>query len=221
MSVSGSAYERRVSRTASAEALDERRLDRNAVWHERHRMLVLRSERFEAADIYINNGVCAFFASRDPQIQAEAGLPPDVLRCSGLIIPVVHRCSPFDLTPEEWAATQDLLIKARLALHQSSRPTVTPWAGTTKGGFTHTPTRTAAARDWRVDPQPSAVRSSSLYLIMGSLSDGLSAATPLIAINSGDQPLELLCASGVPGRPGRCQPSRRHAPIRRHRGKPD
>lgn len=78
--------------------------------------------RFESADIYINNGLCAFFASRDPQVRAEAGLPPDVLPGSGLVVPVAHRCSPFDLTSGEWAATQDLLIKARLALHQLIAP---------------------------------------------------------------------------------------------------
>lgn len=46
----------------------------------------------------------------------------DVLPGSGLIVPIAHRTSPFDLTADEWAATQDLLIKARAALHEWLAP---------------------------------------------------------------------------------------------------
>lgn len=31
---------------------------------------------------------------------------------SGIIVPKAHRPSPFDFTPEEWAATHSLLLKA-------------------------------------------------------------------------------------------------------------
>ena len=79
-------------------------------------------DRFRAADVYIENGPCIFFASRDPELRAEAILPPDVLPGSGVIIPIAHRAGPFNLTPAEWAATQDLLIKARAALHELLAP---------------------------------------------------------------------------------------------------
>jgi histidine triad (HIT) family protein len=32
---------------------------------------------------------------------------------SGIIVPIAHRASPFDLTAEEWAATHDLLRQAK------------------------------------------------------------------------------------------------------------
>jgi hypothetical protein len=44
-------------------------------------------DRFRGADVYIENGDCIFFASRDPKIRAEANLPSDVLPGSGVIIP--------------------------------------------------------------------------------------------------------------------------------------
>lgn len=78
--------------------------------------------RFHTADVYIENGFCVFFAVRDPQVRAEAGLPVDVLPGSGLIVPIAHRTSPFDLTADEWTATQDLLIEARPALHKWLAP---------------------------------------------------------------------------------------------------
>jgi hypothetical protein len=43
-------------------------------------------DRFRMAEVYIENGECIFFASRDPKIRAEAGLPSDVLPGSGVII---------------------------------------------------------------------------------------------------------------------------------------
>jgi diadenosine tetraphosphate (Ap4A) HIT family hydrolase len=60
-----------------------------------------------AADVYIENDWCVYATSRDPRD------PPDVLPGSGIIVPKAHRASPFDFTPEEWAATQDLLIRAK------------------------------------------------------------------------------------------------------------
>jgi diadenosine tetraphosphate (Ap4A) HIT family hydrolase len=41
---------------------------------------------------------------------------------SGAIVPIAHRTSVFDLTPAEWADTQDLLLQARMALHDLLAP---------------------------------------------------------------------------------------------------
>lgn len=46
----------------------------------------------------------------------------DILQGSGLIVPKQHRETAFDLTPEEWAATQDLLQQARQLLDDTLRP---------------------------------------------------------------------------------------------------
>jgi diadenosine tetraphosphate (Ap4A) HIT family hydrolase len=79
--------------------------------------------RFRKADVYIENDFCIFFAATsNSEIRAEADLPPDVLPGSGAIIPIAHRTSPFDFTADEWAATHDLLIKARGALHELLAP---------------------------------------------------------------------------------------------------
>ncbi|WP_460528449.1 HIT family protein [Flindersiella endophytica] len=81
-----------------------------------------RLDRFRAADVYLENEHCVFFASSDPSVQAEAGLPPDVLPGSGVVVPIVHRRSPFQLTAAEWVATHDLLVRARAALHEWLAP---------------------------------------------------------------------------------------------------
>ena len=52
----------------------------------------------EAAEVYIENDHCVYASTRDPRD------PPDVLPGSGVIVPIAHRASPFDFTPEEWAA---------------------------------------------------------------------------------------------------------------------
>jgi diadenosine tetraphosphate (Ap4A) HIT family hydrolase len=59
------------------------------------------------ADVYIENEWCVYASSRDPTD------PPDVLPGSGIVVPKAHRPSPFDFTPEEWAATHDLLLQAK------------------------------------------------------------------------------------------------------------
>jgi hypothetical protein len=53
--------------------------------------------RLREADIYLENDYCIYSSIRDPRD------PPDVMPGSGLIVPKVHRASPFDLTAEEWA----------------------------------------------------------------------------------------------------------------------
>lgn len=60
-----------------------------------------------AADVYIENEWCVYASSRDPRD------PPDVLPGSGIVVSEAHRASPFDLTPEEWAARHDLLLEAK------------------------------------------------------------------------------------------------------------
>jgi hypothetical protein len=78
--------------------------------------------RFRKADIYLENDFCAFFASRDDGMRDEAGLPPGVLPGSGVVVPIAHRRSPFELSEAEWAATRELLIEARAALHEWLAP---------------------------------------------------------------------------------------------------
>jgi diadenosine tetraphosphate (Ap4A) HIT family hydrolase len=66
--------------------------------------------RFRAAEICIENDLCVYASTRDPRD------PPDVLPGCGVIIPIAHRVSPFDLTDEEWAATHELLRAAKAAV---------------------------------------------------------------------------------------------------------
>jgi|GEM_PF-510561 len=57
------------------------------------------------------NQCAAYFAGNEP-----------VLRGSGVIIPKAHRTTVFDLTPDEWAATHELLQVARRHMHDSIHP---------------------------------------------------------------------------------------------------
>ena len=66
-------------------------------------------EVLRAADVYIENDLCAYASTRDPRD------PPDVLPGCGVIVPIAHRTSPFDFTDEEWAATHELLLQAKVA----------------------------------------------------------------------------------------------------------
>lgn len=70
-----------------------------------------------AADIFIETPHCIFVPTRDRDIRVQAGLGAGVLPGSGAIAPIAHRTSVFDLTPAEWADTQDLLLQARMVLH--------------------------------------------------------------------------------------------------------
>src|SRR5436190_10351785 len=51
-----------------------------------------------SADIFIENEWCVFVASDDDDIRTRAQLHPDVLPGSGVIVPIAHRTSPFDLS---------------------------------------------------------------------------------------------------------------------------
>jgi diadenosine tetraphosphate (Ap4A) HIT family hydrolase len=75
-----------------------------------------------AAEIFIETPRCIFVSTRDPDIRAQASLAEGVLPGSGAIVPITHRTSVFDLTPAEWADVQDLLLQARLALHDLLGP---------------------------------------------------------------------------------------------------
>jgi histidine triad (HIT) family protein len=75
-----------------------------------------------SADLFIENELCVFVSSEDPEIRARAGLAPGVLPGSGIIVPIAHRSSPFALTADEWSATRELLLLARRALHDVFAP---------------------------------------------------------------------------------------------------
>jgi diadenosine tetraphosphate (Ap4A) HIT family hydrolase len=68
------------------------------------------------AEIYLENELCVYASSRDPRD------PVDILPGSGIIVPKAHRASPFDLTAEEWAATRELLLKAKAAIDAQRAP---------------------------------------------------------------------------------------------------
>ena len=72
--------------------------------------------QFRAADVCIENAFCLYASTRDPRD------PPDVLPGCGVIIPIAHRPSPFDFTADEWAATHELLIKAKAAQDERLAP---------------------------------------------------------------------------------------------------
>lgn len=69
-----------------------------------------------AAEVCIENEHCVYASTRDPRD------PADVLPGSGVIVPKAHRASPFDLTPDEWAATRELLLKAKAAQDERLAP---------------------------------------------------------------------------------------------------
>jgi histidine triad (HIT) family protein len=63
--------------------------------------------QFREAEVCLENDYCLYASTRDPRD------PVDVLPGCGVIIPIAHRLSPFDFTPEEWAATHELLLLAK------------------------------------------------------------------------------------------------------------
>ena len=65
--------------------------------------------QFRAAEVCFENDHCLYASTRDPRD------PLDVLPGCGVIIPIAHRLSPFDFTPEEWVATHELLLLAKTA----------------------------------------------------------------------------------------------------------
>ena len=73
-------------------------------------------DNLRGAEVYIENAYCVYASTRDPRD------PPDVLPGSGIVIPIAHRASPFDVTSEEWAAMHELLIKAKAAWDERLAP---------------------------------------------------------------------------------------------------
>ncbi len=71
---------------------------------------------FHKAEVYFDNEYCVYASTRDPRDS------PDVLPGSGILVPIAHRASPFDLTPDEWAATHDLLLEAKAAWDERLAP---------------------------------------------------------------------------------------------------
>ncbi len=72
-------------------------------------------EGFRRSEVCLENAyaICASNGFQSPQ---------DVLPGSGIIAPLEHRCSPFELSPEEWRATYDLLVAAKQVVAERWRP---------------------------------------------------------------------------------------------------
>lgn len=66
---------------------------------------------FPEQEVVIENEHCVFVRTPQP-----------VLAGSGLIVTKAARETVFDLTPEEWAATYDLLQKVKAYLDRTMRP---------------------------------------------------------------------------------------------------
>jgi histidine triad (HIT) family protein len=54
--------------------------------------------------------------------RATRATAPDILPSCGVLFPKAHRLSPFQFTPEEWASTHALLLKAKAALDERLAP---------------------------------------------------------------------------------------------------
>ena len=66
---------------------------------------------FPGQTVVLENDLCAFVTA-----------PQDVLQGSGLIVTKAPRETVFDLTPEEWAATFELLQRVKAHLDETLRP---------------------------------------------------------------------------------------------------
>lgn len=74
-------------------------------------------ERLRAeADVYFENEWFVYASTRDPRD------PPEVLPGSGAAVPVAHKASPFDLTPEEWVALGEVLRAAKAVWDERLAP---------------------------------------------------------------------------------------------------
>ena len=69
-----------------------------------------------AAEVYLENDFCVYASTRDPRD------PLDVLPGCGVIVPIAHKASPFDFSPEEWAATHHVLLQAKAAWDERLAP---------------------------------------------------------------------------------------------------
>jgi diadenosine tetraphosphate (Ap4A) HIT family hydrolase len=66
--------------------------------------------------VFFENAYCVYASTRDPRD------PPDVLPGSGILVPIAHRASPFDLTADEWVAVHELLLEAKAAQDERLAP---------------------------------------------------------------------------------------------------
>lgn len=66
------------------------------------------------ADLALENEHCVYLSRHLTE--------PDILPGAGLVIPRVHRETPFELTAEEWAATRSLLGEAKALIDARLRP---------------------------------------------------------------------------------------------------
>ena len=67
------------------------------------------------AEVYFENDLAIYASTRDPRD------PPDVLPGCGIVVPIAHKPSPFDLTEAEWLATRELLLKAKARVGRAPR----------------------------------------------------------------------------------------------------
>ena len=63
-------------------------------------------DAFADAEVRIENELCVYAGGR-------LGAEHETLPGSGIVVPKAHRESPFDLTPDEWVATRELVVVAR------------------------------------------------------------------------------------------------------------
>lgn len=73
-------------------------------------------EGFRESDVFLENEYCLYAA--DEYSSELHGVLPG----SGIIVPRVHRRNPFELTPQEWAATGELLRRAGVLIQERWRP---------------------------------------------------------------------------------------------------
>jgi diadenosine tetraphosphate (Ap4A) HIT family hydrolase len=59
------------------------------------------------AEVYVENEWFVYASTRDPRD------PPEVLPGAGVAVPVAHKPSPFDFTPEEWVGLGEVLRLAK------------------------------------------------------------------------------------------------------------
>jgi diadenosine tetraphosphate (Ap4A) HIT family hydrolase len=65
----------------------------------------------QVGEVLLENALCFFLQDSS-----------EILLGSGMIIPKAYRPTVFDLTPEDWAATYDLLHKVKTHLDETLKP---------------------------------------------------------------------------------------------------
>ncbi|KZE37587.1 cell-cycle regulation histidine triad HIT protein [Bhargavaea cecembensis] len=65
----------------------------------------------DGQEVVLENSLCRFLM-----------MPQEVLKGSGVIVPVAHRETVFDLTPEEWRSTHEILVAAKELLDRKFSP---------------------------------------------------------------------------------------------------